>query len=41
MPLPLLIAVQFLTRLPVRLPGMPPAAAGSAKLPSSSLSSMS
>ncbi|HJE68269.1 adenosylcobinamide-GDP ribazoletransferase [Pseudomonas oryzihabitans] len=27
MPLPLLIAVQFLTRLPVRLPGMPPAAA--------------
>lgn len=24
MPLPLLIAVQFLTRLPVRLPGMPP-----------------
>lgn len=27
MPLPLLIAVQFLTRLPVRLPGMPPAEA--------------
>ncbi|APQ14031.1 adenosylcobinamide-GDP ribazoletransferase [Pseudomonas oryzihabitans] len=24
MPLPLLIAVQFLTRLPIRLPGMPP-----------------
>lgn len=27
MPLPLLIAVQFLTRLPVRLPGLPPAEA--------------
>jgi len=27
MPLPLLIALQFLTRLPIRLPGMPPPAA--------------